>query len=80
MPVNDSTLFYAAAGAIVVVLAWVAWISARLFALQRAVRSIADNTRALREILALLQSIDRNTSLLGGIRGVFGSRDHKRIK
>ncbi|HXQ31807.1 MAG TPA: hypothetical protein VN790_07580 [Steroidobacteraceae bacterium] len=77
----DSTFIYAAAGgAIAVVVAWVIWISARLAALERAVHAIADNTSALRDILAHLESIDRSTSLLGGIRGVFGSKDHKKAR
>jgi hypothetical protein len=74
----DPALFYAiGAGAIIAVVAWMVWISMRLAALDRAVRAIADNTGALRKILELLGSIDHSTSLLGGIRGVFGSRHRK---
>jgi hypothetical protein len=76
---SDPVVFYAVGAiALIAVVAWMYVILARLGALRRAVHAIADNTHALSEILDLLRSIDRNTSVLGGIRGVFGSRDRKK--
>jgi len=65
-------------GVVVSIAVWMYWISARLKAIERAVFTIVDNTNALREVINLLRSIDGNTSLLGGIRRAFGSRDRKK--
>jgi hypothetical protein len=71
-------LYAVGVGAIVAIVAWMYWMSARLGAIERAVQSIEENTNSLREIVGLLRSVQGDTSLLGGIRGVFGSSDRKK--
>ena len=66
--------------ALVGIVGWMVAVSARLRAIERALQSVVDNTNSLRDIVKLLTSVDDNTSLLGGIRGVFGSRDHKKTR
>jgi hypothetical protein len=78
MNLSDTVLFSLCGVAVVGVVGWMIMLSLRLGAIERAVQSIATNTNALRELVELLRSLERNTSLLGGIRGVFGSKDHKK--
>jgi len=66
--------------ALLALVAWMVVLSARLRAIERAVQTIVANTNTLREMVDLLRSVNGNTSLLGGIRGVFGSTDRKRSK
>ena len=77
---NDTVLLGVCGIAILGLIAWIVFLSARLRSIDRAVQSIESNTKTLREMVELLRSVDGNTSLLGGIRGVFGSADHKRAK
>jgi hypothetical protein len=77
---NDTLLLSLCGLAIVGLVAWMLTLAARLRAIERAVQSIVANTNTLREMVDLLRSVDGNTSLLGGIRGVFGSTDHKKSK
>jgi hypothetical protein len=75
---SDAVLYGLAALAIIAAAGWMITIWVRLRALERAVLAIVKNTDALGEIVKLLRSVDGNTSLLGGIRGVFGARDPKK--
>ena len=75
---NDTALLSVGGLVVIGIAGWMILLTVRLRAIERAVQSIATNTNALREITTLLKSVDANTSLLGGIRGVFGSRDAKR--
>ncbi len=56
------------------VLAWMALLSARLSHIERAVVAIANNTKSLNDLVGLLRSVEGNTSLLGGIGSVFGTK------
>ncbi len=77
---NDPLLLGAGSVAITGLLAWMVAVWARLRAIERSVQAIVANTNTLPEMVELLRSVDGNTSLLGGIRGVFGSTDHKKSK
>jgi len=78
MNLNDTVLVGFCGIAIVGIVGWMVTVSARLRAIERALQPIVDNTGSLHEIVKLLRSVDGNTSLLGGIRGVFGSRDRNK--
>ena len=77
---NDTVLLALCGVAIVALVAWMVILSARLKAIERAVQSIVTNTSTLREMIDLLRSVAGDTSLLGGIRGVFRSTDRKKPK
>ena len=71
---TDAVLFGACGLAIAGVIGWMVLLSVRLANIERAVAAIADNTNSLRDLVALLKSVEGNTSLLGGIGSVFGSK------
>jgi hypothetical protein len=75
---NDAALFGVVGLAIIGVVGWMVLLSVRLKRIERAVQSIADNTNSLRDLVGLLKSVEGNTSLLGGIGSVFGSKDRKK--
>ncbi len=77
---NGTVLLGLFGSAILVVVAWMLFLAARLRSIERAVKSIEVNTNTLRDLVDLLRSVEGNTALLGGIRGVFGSKDHKRAR
>jgi hypothetical protein len=77
---NDPWLLGVGGVAIIGLGAWMVTLWARLRAIERSVQAIVANTNTLREMVELLRSVDGNTSLLGGIRGVFGSTDHKKSR
>ena len=77
---NGSLLLGLCGIAIIVIVAWMVFLAAQLRSIERAVKSIEVSTGTLRDLVDLLRSVEGNTSLLGGIRGVFGSKDHKRAK
>ena len=78
MTFRDGLLLGLGGFAIVGVAAWMLLLSLRLRNIERAVQSIADNTDSLRALVELLRSVEGNTSLLGGIGSVFGSRGRKK--
>lgn len=63
--------------AVVGVLAWMVLLSVRLSNIERAVVAIAANTKSLNDLVGLLRSVEGNTSLLGGIGSVFGTKSRK---
>ncbi len=74
---TNAVLLGACGIAIIGVVGWMVLLSVRLTNIERAVQSIADNTNALRDLVGLLKSVEGNTSLLGGIGNVFGSKGRK---
>jgi hypothetical protein len=74
---TDAVVLGACGFAVIGVVGWMVLLSVRLRNIERAVRSIADNTDSLRALVGLLKSVEANTSLLGGIGNVFGSKRPK---
>jgi hypothetical protein len=80
MNFSNTELFGLCGFAIVGIVGWMVSVAVRLRAIERALQSVVDNTNSLQEMVKLLRSVDGNTSLLGGIRGVFGSGDQKKSR